>query len=240
MRRSKTWSVWLLGGFLWGQVGCLVFVLVQMHLERRAAVEEKRLVSRAAEEPASIKPFDGGEFCVELAHEVVRLSLESLYSDYRAVCFLCGAREQRIDMGAATIARNPESRVGGTWWDALVPANHQHEWHTVGCVYGIGKVSCTEVEEEELFLGTLPRFRDQELARNIGRRLVAMSMEDRWREQIESQRLEGIDLLMESGTEEWLRSPPDAQARSYERWRSAHPVWQDLFPPTSSELESRK
>ena len=240
MRRSKTWAVWLLGGYLWGQVACLGAVLTEMCLERKAAAEEMRLARRRNVVRVESEPFDGGAFSVDLAHEVVRLTLQSLYSDYRAVCFLCGAREQRIDLAETTVARTPKPRVGGTWWDALVPANHQHEWHAVGCVYGIGQVSCTMVDEKTLFLGTLPRFRDQQLARDIGRRLVAMSMEDRWREQIESERLEGIDLLMESDRESWKSGRPDLQASSYEEWRSAHLDWQDLFPPTLSELEGRR
>ncbi len=230
--------MWLLGGFLWGQVACLVFVVIGMCLERKAAVEEMRSARRRNEVRVEREPFDGGAFTVELVHEVVRLSLQSLYSDYRVVCFLCGAREQRIDMGETTVARTPMARLGGTWWDALVPANHQHEWHAVGCIYGIMMVSCTEVYEQTLFLGTLPRFRDQQLARDIGRRLVAMSMEDRWREQIESRELEGIDLLMESDSKSWKAERPDRQASSYEAWRSAHSDWQDLFPPLS-ELEER-
>jgi hypothetical protein len=100
-------------------------------------------------------------------------------------------------------------------------------------------VACTEVCEETLFLGTLPRFRDQQLAQAIGRRLIAMSAEDRWREQIESEQLDGIDLLMRSDRERWNSGRPDLQESSYERWRSAHVDWQDLFPPTLSELEGR-
>jgi hypothetical protein len=139
MRRSKTWSVWLLGGYLWGQVACLGAVLTEMCLERKAAAEEMRLARRRNVVRVESEPFDGGAFSVDLAHEVVRLTLQSLYSDYRRAASSAEHVSNESTWVRRPVARTPKASCRWTWWDALVPAIHQHEWHAVGCVYGIGQ-----------------------------------------------------------------------------------------------------
>ena len=129
--------------------------------------------------------------------------------------------------------------VGGGWWKGIAVPGHTHDWHTFGCVQGIGMVACTMTYENEVFLGTLPRFRDQSLAHQVALRLASMNPEDRWREIRDSPPLEWLSVLVTPDEQHPHSSPLDQQAQSYEQWRSAHPAWNDLFPPTLKELEAR-
>jgi hypothetical protein len=176
---------------------------------------------------------------VLLGLELLLPAITAPYAHRRVACVLCGARETRTEYGPIVFARTPMASVGDGWWEGVALPEHEHDWHTFGCVQGIGMVACTMTYENEVFLGTLPRFRDQNLAREVALRLASMSPEDRGREVRDSPPLNWISVLVNPDGHHPHLSPVDQQAESYGRWRSAHPLWNDLFPPTLSELEAR-
>ena len=177
---------------------------------------------------------------VLLALVLVRPAIAAPYAKYRVACVLCGARELRTEYGPIVFAPTPLESVGNGWWERVASPEHKHDWHTFGCVQGLGMVACTMTYENEVLLGTVPRFRDQTLARRVADRLASMSTEDRWRELADSQALNWVEVLVapEAGNSHSLSV--DRQEETYERWRSDHPVWHDLFPPTLSELAVRR
>jgi hypothetical protein len=156
----------------------------------------------------------------------------------RVVCDLCGARELRTEYGPILLASTDLPSVGAGWWTDLA-GDHDHEWHDVGCAQGIGGVSCTIFAEPDLFLSTLPRFRDQVLARKVAARLAELEPQERWREHVDAQRISWLEALVlpEEGR------PPaieiDRQSEVYASWRADHPRWDDLLPPTLQASNER-
>lgn len=155
----------------------------------------------------------------------------ALFERKRVVCDLCGARELRTEYGPLLLAHETLASVGAGWWTALA-GDHEHTWQAIGCTHGIGWVSCTILEEPDLFLGILPRFRDQALARKVAARLAEMEPQERWQEQFEAERLSWLAAFVRPEAERPPEVELERQAEVYASWRADHPRWDDLFPPT--------
>lgn len=150
----------------------------------------------------------------------------------RVVCSLCGARERQTRVDETVGEREPIPSPWSDWWRRLPVQSHEHDWIRVGCWYHDGWVCCYTGEEEESFFGTLPRFEDQVLARAVALRLIELDPETRRSEIQASEALGRLALLFTSSDGDPGSTSHDGEEAQYESWRSGHPIWQDLFPPT--------
>jgi hypothetical protein len=158
------------------------------------------------------------------------------YTKGRVVCAQCGVREYRTQYGGLVLRREPVEWEEQAWWDRIVPANHMHDWHAVGC-WGerslwSSSVSCVMIYEDDLFFASLPRFRDQDLARAVALRLGTLEPEDRWNEMVDSAYLQHVEPLVRPSNDTANSQPYEMQVRDYQEWRDSHPRWHDLFPAT--------
>ena len=144
------------------------------------------------------------------------------------VCAFCAKRETRTKLGPVVLRQVPDPWSAEAWWARVVPVDHEHEWHPVGCIATGRGFLCIVFTEHETFLGTLPRFRDQVLAREIALELCALTPEERWKELCGSTTLSWMSALLvpERPPEPSLES----QQEAYERWLDEHPRWRDTLP----------
>ena len=94
--------------------------------------------------------------------------------------------------------------------------------------------------EPDLFLGVLPRFRDQDLARKVAARLVEMEPHERWPEHFEAARLTWLAAFVQPEAGRPPEIEIERQAEIYCTWRADHPSWVDLFPPTLPSVGSER